>query len=159
MGLLIRLLNKSRLRADRIIRASACLARCVHVSDLPKKNRNVILTNLAVSDATTGCRQLLPVEDGTVVQDAQDSPAYPDLDSLDRPSPARIVISIDRMTDEDFERHAFAILKREPGLDGFGRFLRLNRATGSDYTHGRDLWLHGTTINGIMTEIDNLHDI
>ena len=33
------------------------------------------------------------------------------------------MISIDRMTDEDFERHALAILQRELGLDGLARFL------------------------------------
>jgi hypothetical protein len=37
------------------------------------------------------------------------------------------MISIGSMTDEDFERHAFAILQRELGLDGLARFRRLNR--------------------------------
>jgi hypothetical protein len=41
---------------------------------------------------------------------------------------------IDRMTDEDFERHALAILQRELGLDGLARFLRLNSAASGDYT-------------------------
>jgi len=29
------------------------------------------------------------------------------------------------MTDDEFERHTFAILRREIGLDGLARFVRL----------------------------------
>ena len=63
------------------------------------------------------------------------------------------MISIDKMTDEDFDRHALTILQRELGLDGLARFLRLNRAAGSDYTRDRHNWLDGATIDDIMAEV------
>jgi hypothetical protein len=65
------------------------------------------------------------------------------------------MISIDRMTDEAFERHALAILRRELGLDGLARFLRLNRAAHGDYTRDRHGWLDGTTIQEIMAEVES----
>jgi hypothetical protein len=58
------------------------------------------------------------------------------------------------MTDEDFERHALAILQRELGLDGLARFLRLNRSADGDYTRDRDRWLAGTTIDDIMAQVE-----
>ena len=61
---------------------------------------------------------------------------------------------IDRMTDQDFERHAFAILKRELGLDGLVRFLRLNRSGAGDYTRDRSAWLQGTTVDDIVAELE-----
>ena len=64
------------------------------------------------------------------------------------------MISIDNMTDEDFERHTFAILQRELGVDGLARFLRLNRAGSGDYTRDRHKWLNGTTIEDIMAELE-----
>lgn len=66
--------------------------------------------------------------------------------------------SIDRMTDEDFERHAFAILQRELGLEGLVRFLRLNRAGCGDYTRDRHRWLSGATIQDIMDEVERRRD-
>jgi hypothetical protein len=66
--------------------------------------------------------------------------------------------SIDRMTDEDFERHAFAVLQRELGLDGLARFLRLNRAGSGDYTRDRHRWLGAATIDDIMREIESRRD-
>jgi hypothetical protein len=63
------------------------------------------------------------------------------------------MISIDRMTDEDFERHALAILQRELGLDGLARFLRLNRSGSGDYAQDRHNWLDGATIDDIMAEV------
>jgi hypothetical protein len=69
------------------------------------------------------------------------------------------MISVDRMTDEDFERHAFAILKRELGLDGLARFLRLNRAGSGDYTRDRHRWLDGMTIDDIMAEVENRRNL
>ncbi len=68
------------------------------------------------------------------------------------------MISIDRMTDEDFERHAFTILQRELGLDGLARFLRLNRTGGADYTRDRHRWLDGATIDDIMAEVERLRN-
>lgn len=50
------------------------------------------------------------------------------------------MFSIDRMTDDDFQRHALTILRRQSGLDGLARFLRLNRADGGDYTRDRHRW-------------------
>jgi len=64
------------------------------------------------------------------------------------------MISIERMADEDFERHAFAILQRELGLDGLARFLRLNRASGGDYSRDRLRWLGGATIDDIMAGVE-----
>ena len=68
------------------------------------------------------------------------------------------MISIDKMTDADFERHAFAVLQRELGLDGLARFLRLNRAGGGDYTRDRHRWLDGATIDDIMAEVASRSD-
>jgi hypothetical protein len=69
-----------------------------------------------------------------------------------------IMISIDRMSDEDFERHALTILRRELGLDGLARFLRLNRAGHGDYTRDRHQWLEGTTVDDIMAEVERRRD-
>ena len=63
------------------------------------------------------------------------------------------MISIELMTDEEFERHAFAVLQRELGLDGLARFLRLNRAAGGDYTRDRHRWLGTDTIDDIMAQV------
>ena len=68
------------------------------------------------------------------------------------------MISIDKLTDEDFERHALAILQRELGPDGLARFLRLNRAGSGDYTRDRHSWLKGITIEDIMAELNRHHD-
>jgi hypothetical protein len=59
----------------------------------------------------------------------------------------------EKMSDEDFERHALAILQRELGLDGPGRFLGLYRAGTGDYTRDRHRWLEGATIQDIMAEV------
>ena len=68
------------------------------------------------------------------------------------------MISIDKMTDEDFDRHAFAILQRELGVDGLARFLRLNRAGTGDYARDRHSWLGGATIQDIMAEVERGRD-
>jgi hypothetical protein len=68
------------------------------------------------------------------------------------------MISIDQMTDEDFDRHAFAILERELGLEGLARFLRLNRAGTGDYARDRHLWLDRATIQEIMAEVERRRD-
>ena len=64
------------------------------------------------------------------------------------------MIPLEKMTDEDFERHALGILRRELGLDGLARFLRVYRAGGGDYTRGRHRWLEGATIDEIMAEVE-----
>lgn len=61
---------------------------------------------------------------------------------------------LEKMSDEDFERHALAILQRELGLDGLARFLRLYRAGSGDYTRDRPRWLEGTTIDEIMAAVN-----
>ena len=68
------------------------------------------------------------------------------------------MISVDTMTDEDFERHAFAILRRELGPDGLARFLRLTRAGSGDYTRDRHQWLSGTTVQEIMADLESHRD-
>jgi len=57
------------------------------------------------------------------------------------------------MTDEDFERHALAVLQRELGLDGLARFLRVYRAGTGDYTRDRHRWLDGATVDDVMAEV------
>jgi hypothetical protein len=64
------------------------------------------------------------------------------------------MIPLEQMTDEDFERHALAVLQRELGLDGFARFLRVYRSGTGDYTRDRHRWLQGATIQEIMTEVE-----
>jgi len=65
------------------------------------------------------------------------------------------MIPLEKMSDEDFERHALAILKRELGPDGLARFLRLYRSGSGNYTRERHRWLEGATIQEIMAEVEN----
>jgi len=64
------------------------------------------------------------------------------------------MIPLEKMADEEFERHALSVLRRELGLDGLARFLRLYRAGGGDYTRDRHRWLDGATIQEIMAELE-----
>ena len=64
------------------------------------------------------------------------------------------MIPLEKMSDEDFERHALAILRRELGLDGLARFLRLYRSGTGDYTRDHHRWLEGATIQEIMAEVE-----
>jgi hypothetical protein len=64
------------------------------------------------------------------------------------------MIPLENMSDEDFERHALAILQREMGLDGLARFLRLYRSGSGDYTRDRHRWPEGATIQEIMAEVE-----
>ena len=63
------------------------------------------------------------------------------------------MIAIDQLTDEQFERHALEILKRELGHDGLARFLRLNRSGTGDYTRDRQQWLKDLTLDEILESI------
>jgi hypothetical protein len=63
------------------------------------------------------------------------------------------MIPLEKMSDEDFERHAIGVLQRELGLDGLARFLRLYRSASGDYTRDRHRWLDGATIEEIMDEV------
>jgi len=64
------------------------------------------------------------------------------------------MISLEKMSDEDFERHALAIMQRELGLDGLARFLRVYRSGTGDYTRDRHRWLQGATMQEILAEVE-----
>ena len=64
------------------------------------------------------------------------------------------MIPLEKMTDEEFERHALSVLRRELGLDGLARFLRIYRAGSGDYTRDRHRWLEGATIDDIIAEVE-----
>jgi hypothetical protein len=64
------------------------------------------------------------------------------------------MIPPETMSDEDFEKHALAILQRELGLDGLARFLRLYRSGTGDYTRNRHRWLEGATVQEIMAGVE-----
>jgi hypothetical protein len=65
------------------------------------------------------------------------------------------MIPLEKMTDEEFKRHALSVLRRELGLDGLARFLRVYRAGSGDYTRDRHRWLEGATIQEIMAEVEH----
>ncbi len=46
------------------------------------------------------------------------------------------MIPVEQMSDEEFERHALG-MRRELGVDGLARFLRIYRAGAGDYTRDR----------------------
>lgn len=58
-----------------------------------------------------------------------------------------------QLTDEQFEKHALAILHRELGLDGLARFLRVYRSGSGDYTRDRHKWLDGVTLEELTAEL------
>jgi hypothetical protein len=64
------------------------------------------------------------------------------------------MIPLEKMSDEDFERHALAILHRELGLGGLARFLRLYRSGAGDYTRDHHRWLEGASVQEIMAEVE-----
>jgi hypothetical protein len=57
------------------------------------------------------------------------------------------------MTDEQFGRHAFDLLRRELGLAGLARFLRLHRSGPGDYTNDRDVWQRDLTVEQVVENI------
>ncbi len=61
---------------------------------------------------------------------------------------------LEKMSDEDIERHGLAILQRELGLHGLARFLRLYRGGTGDYTSDRHPWLEGTTVDEIVEAVN-----
>jgi hypothetical protein len=63
------------------------------------------------------------------------------------------MVSLEQMTDEQFEKHALDILHREMGVYGLARFLRVYRSGTGDYTQDRHQWLSGTTIQDIAAEL------
>jgi hypothetical protein len=48
---------------------------------------------------------------------------------------------IDSMTNEQFDRQAFALIAREFGLGSLARFIRRHCSGPGDYTVGRHRWL------------------
>jgi hypothetical protein len=60
---------------------------------------------------------------------------------------------LETMTDEQFERHALEVLRRELGVDGLARFLRLDRSGSGDYTKDRMQWQNNLTIEQILDSI------
>lgn len=52
---------------------------------------------------------------------------------------------IDQMSDEQLEQHALEILRRELGMHGLARFLRVFRSGTGDYTSDRKQWLEGAS--------------
>ena len=60
---------------------------------------------------------------------------------------------VETMTDEQFERHALEVLRRELGVDGLARFLRLDRFGSGDYTKDRMQWQKDLTVEQIVDSI------
>lgn len=60
---------------------------------------------------------------------------------------------LETMTDEQFERHALEVLRRELGVDGLARFLRLDRFGSGDYTRDRMQWQKDLTVAQIVDSI------
>jgi len=60
---------------------------------------------------------------------------------------------LDNLTDDQFERHALDVLRRELGANGLARFLRLHRAGGGDYTTDRMHWQKDVTVGQIVNSI------
>jgi hypothetical protein len=60
---------------------------------------------------------------------------------------------LETMTDEQFERHALEVLRRELGVDGLARFLRLDRSGSGDYTKDRMQWQKDLTVEQIVDSI------
>ena len=61
--------------------------------------------------------------------------------------------SLETMTDEQFERHALEVLRRELGGGGLARFLRLDRSGPGDYTKDRMHWQKDITVDQILESI------
>jgi hypothetical protein len=60
---------------------------------------------------------------------------------------------LDKLTDEEFERRALDVLRRELGVDGLARFLRLHRSGPGDYTTDRGQWQKDMTVDEIVESI------
>jgi hypothetical protein len=67
-------------------------------------------------------------------------------------APLETVEQVDKMNDDQFERHALSILQRELGVYGLARFLRVYRAGSGDYTQDRHAWLDGLTIQDALAK-------
>lgn len=57
---------------------------------------------------------------------------------------------LERMTDEQFEKYALELLRRELGADGLARFLRLEKSGPGNYTKDRVEWQKNLTVEEIV---------
>ena len=64
------------------------------------------------------------------------------------------MISLEQMTDEQFERYTLEVLLRELGVDGLARFLRVHRAGKGDYTRDRLQWQKDLTVDEIVASLN-----
>lgn len=64
------------------------------------------------------------------------------------------MISLEQMTDEQFERYTLEVLLRELGVDGLARFLRLHRSGKGDYTRDRLQWQKDLTVDEIVASLN-----
>jgi hypothetical protein len=80
-------------------------------------------------------------------------PSNPGAESVILEQGAGTMIAIDKLTDEQFQRHALEVLKRELGADGLARFLRLHRSGPGDYTRDRDEWQKDLTLDQVLESI------
>ena len=63
------------------------------------------------------------------------------------------MVSVEQMTDEQFERYALEVLQRELGADGLARFLRLNRSGKGNYTLDRMQWQKDLSVADIVASL------
>lgn len=61
--------------------------------------------------------------------------------------------AINELPDEQSERHALDVLKRESGADGLARFLRLHRSGPGNYTRDRAGWQKDLTLDQVLESI------
>ena len=64
------------------------------------------------------------------------------------------MMSVEHMTDEQFERTALELLQREFGPDGLARFLRLNRSGMGNYTRDRMQWQKDLSVADIVASLE-----
>lgn len=63
------------------------------------------------------------------------------------------MIASETMTDAEFDRIAFDVLRRELGADGLARFIRLHRSGTGDYTAGRMEWQQSIALDDVAASI------
>lgn len=68
-------------------------------------------------------------------------------------APMEMVEQVDKMNDDQLERHALTILQRELGVYGLARFLRVYRAGTGDYTQDRQQWLDGLSVEDALRDV------
>lgn len=63
------------------------------------------------------------------------------------------MIAQEKLTDEQFELEALDVIKREFGVDGLVRYLRLHYRGTGDYTRDRHKWQKDLTVEQIAEQI------